>query len=263
MDIQEMSKRPSEEGHWYNIEDGSPCYTVKSAKGLDRPTTLRDAKKMGNIVPSVTTVIKESYKPGLEMYKINQAILAALTLPKNKEESEDDWIVRVKQDAKANAFQRAENGTKIHSAIQSGFEGEQIEGYTEYYEVAKKEIEKETGHQDWICEKSFASVKYGYGGKIDLLNDKYLIDIKTKEGGIDDIKLRDEHFMQLAGYGVGVKSKGRLIFGVLFASENKTVKLLWVTDSQMRRGWTMFYSLLNYWYAKTGLIIGGQKDEDR
>ena len=35
--------------HWYS-RDGRPAYEVESAKGMMRPTTLRDARKLG-LVP--------------------------------------------------------------------------------------------------------------------------------------------------------------------------------------------------------------------
>ena len=41
--------RSAESVHWYQ-QDGSPQYTVKAKDGSDRPTTLRDARKM-NLVP--------------------------------------------------------------------------------------------------------------------------------------------------------------------------------------------------------------------
>ena len=50
--------RAAESVHWYRGDNGQPQYTVKAKDGSDRPTTLRDARKL-NLVPSVTTVMKE------------------------------------------------------------------------------------------------------------------------------------------------------------------------------------------------------------
>ena len=41
--------RSAESVHWYK-QDGGPQYTVKAKDGSDRPTTLRDARKM-DLVP--------------------------------------------------------------------------------------------------------------------------------------------------------------------------------------------------------------------
>ena len=74
--------RSAESVHWYQ-HNGAPQYTVKAKDGSDRPTTLRDARKL-NLVPSVTTILKIAAKPGLEAWKLNQMLLAALTLPKGE-----------------------------------------------------------------------------------------------------------------------------------------------------------------------------------
>jgi hypothetical protein len=44
-----------ENAHWYR-RDGEPLHSVPSAKGEPRPTTLRDARKLG-LLPSVTNVL--------------------------------------------------------------------------------------------------------------------------------------------------------------------------------------------------------------
>jgi len=251
-------KHATEAGHWYKL-DGTPFYTLDGKNGCKRNVTLADAKKLKDIVPSVTTIIRECYKAGLENYKINQNILAALTLPRIESEKEIDWIKRVRQDAKEHTLQRAEKGTAIHAAIQAGFEKKPSQSLPyEYYLVAAQKIAEEIGEQDWICEKSFATERYG--GKVDLHNANYLIDIKTKEGSLNEVKLYDEHYMQLAGYCKGLnRHNGADIldckYGILFVSENKEAKLLIATEEDIKRGWEMFISLCAYWYAKTGLEV--------
>ena len=54
-------------------------YTVPAKNGEPRATTLRDAKKMG-LLPSVTTIMKAAASPGLEQWKMNQMMLAALRI---------------------------------------------------------------------------------------------------------------------------------------------------------------------------------------
>lgn len=61
--------------HWYTRE-GSPCYEQVTQKGGLRATDLRDARKQG-LVPSVTTVLGVVAKPQLEVWKVNQGIMAA------------------------------------------------------------------------------------------------------------------------------------------------------------------------------------------
>ena len=90
--------RSAESVHWYR-KDGAPQYTVKAKDGSDRPTTLRDARKM-SLVPSVTTILKIAAKPGLEAWKQEQMLLAALTLPRLDGESEKDMVARIVADSK-------------------------------------------------------------------------------------------------------------------------------------------------------------------
>ena len=114
--------RTTESGHWYGL-DGSPRYTVKAKDGSMRPTTLRDARK-NQLVPSVTTVMKVAAAPGLEVWKQEQLLLAALTLPKRPDESEKDYITRIVADSKETGKNAAERGTRIHESIEKWFDGE-------------------------------------------------------------------------------------------------------------------------------------------
>ena len=107
--------RAAESVHWYK-QDGGPQYTVKAKDGSDRPTTLRDARKM-DLVPSVSTVLKIAAKPGLEQWKLEQMLLAALTLPKAPDEPEKAYIARIVADSKETGKQAAEAGTRIHDEV--------------------------------------------------------------------------------------------------------------------------------------------------
>ena len=66
--------------HWYQ-RDGQPLHTVLSAKGEPRPTTLRDARKL-DLLPSVTNILGVIAKPELTAWLQEQAVMAALTLPR-------------------------------------------------------------------------------------------------------------------------------------------------------------------------------------
>ena len=83
--------------HWY-YPDGTPLHEVPRADGKGtRPTSLRDARKLG-LFPSVTNVLSILAKPGLEAWKQEQAILAALTLPRTENEPLDEFARRVVAD---------------------------------------------------------------------------------------------------------------------------------------------------------------------
>ncbi|MBE3145094.1 MAG: hypothetical protein IMZ61_14425 [Planctomycetes bacterium] len=243
---------PSEAGHWYK-KDGSPCYTIEAKSGQIRPTTLRDARKLG-LVPSVTTVIRCAAAPGLTNWMIDQAILAALTCPRIDGEDETAYLSRIKADSKEQARKASERGILIHAVVQHGFEDHlplaRWDGY-EYYASARKTLVSWCGLREWISEKSFATTRYG--GKVDLHNDDYLIDVKSTDKDITTLETWDEHKIQLAGYNGGLGGNARKC-GILYINVNTAEsRLVWIDEKELDKGWKMFSALLDFWYAKTGL----------
>jgi hypothetical protein len=99
-----VKDKQQDTGHWYT-KDGVPAYTTIGKTG-ERPTTLRDAKKIG-LLPSVTTIINIMSKAGLDTWKQQQVLLAALTLPREPNEPEADWLKRVMQDSRATGREAA------------------------------------------------------------------------------------------------------------------------------------------------------------
>lgn len=195
----------SEAGHWYT-PDGEPMYTIIGANGKERNTTLRDARKL-HLVPSVTTILGVADKPGLTRWKVDQALMAALTLPKMEGESLDEFKRRADSDAKQQAIDAADEGTRIHAAVESHFLGEKFHSdYAPHVSAAVDSLFAEFGGQAWRPEKSFCS-PLGYGGKVDLHSDSVVVDFKTKDFGPDDkVVAYDEQIMQLDAYrhGLGI-----------------------------------------------------------
>jgi hypothetical protein len=115
--------------HWYKQEDGLllPKYEVpnKSKPGMMRKTTLADAKK-GNYWPSITNVLGVLNKPALTNWLITQGILAALTLPRKPDESEDQFADRVVTDMDTEGATAREFGTRIHDALDARLQGMSI-----------------------------------------------------------------------------------------------------------------------------------------
>lgn len=245
-----------EGGHWY-AKDGSPMYTVTAKNGEPRATTLRDAKKMG-LLPSVTTIMKAAASPGLEAWKLNQMMLAALTLPRMDGENEESFIKRIQADSKEQARQAAERGTAVHEAIERFFDG-QIEAESlPYLEPVYKNIEKHFGILNWSVEKSFAYETYA--GKVDLHSldgDGVVIDFKTKEftsETLEKVAGFDENVMQLSAYRVGLEiPKARCANVFVSVTEPGLVVVREWNPEELDRGWKMFDALKTYWYAKSGL----------
>lgn len=196
----------SESGHWYT-QTGEPAYTIVGKNGNERNTTLADARKMA-LVPSVTTILSVADKPALTAWKVDQALMAALTLPRIEGESLDDFKKRAAMDAKQQAVDAADEGTRIHGVIERFYltgdyksqDAVIIAGVIEAIQATFGDLP--WGY--WKAEKSFCS-PMGYGGKVDLHSDQVVIDFKTKDFGPGDkVVAYDEQIMQLDAYRHGL-----------------------------------------------------------
>jgi len=253
-----MIVRASESQHWYTRE-GAPAYSVTNKDGHQRPTTLRDARKL-NLIPSVTTIIKCAASPGLEAWKLQQMMLAALTLPRAPEETEESFISRIQSDSKEQAKMAADRGSEVHAALEGYFDTRHVTSkFSESIFGTEEQVIKVFGDLEWCAEKSFAHTK-GFGGKVDLHSrdgNGVVIDFKTKEFTSDQVEKAqgfDEHLMQLAAYRVGLDLPDARCANVFVSVTQPGLVVVreW-TQEELKKGWAMYESLLNYWYAKSGL----------
>jgi hypothetical protein len=245
-----VKENTSESGHWY-LPDGSPAYRIIGKNGKERNSTVKDAREHG-LLPSVTTIIGCASKPALDVWKQQQAILSALTLPRLEDESEEDWLSRVVSDSKETAKQAAERGTQIHGVIEAFYEGIYIPELPPYVRAVESAINEHFGSQLWISEKSFAYG--GFGGKCDLVaKSGFVVDFKTTEKDLDKLDYFFDHQMQLAAYRQGFEMpKARCAIVYVNALQNKA-KLVEIPDDDLRIGWECFTHLLAFYRAKNKL----------
>jgi hypothetical protein len=227
-------------------------YTVPSKKdGSPRNTTLRDARER-NLIPSVTTILGVAAKPALTAWLQEQAILAALTLPRLSDEPESVWLKRVVQDSKQQGRDATDLGTEIHEAIQSYYEGRKASKFPIHVATCTKVIEERYGALEWVSERAFAH-EMGFGGKVDLYTPSgIVIDIKTKDfEDASKVIAYDEHMMQLAAYRVGLGMPNARCANVFASRTNADLAVIkeW-PEEDLQRGWEMFCSLLRYWQIK-------------
>jgi hypothetical protein len=236
----------TETGHWYT-QDGAPAYTMTGANGKVRNTTLRDAKKFG-LLPSVTTIIRCGAQPGLERWKQEQVLLSALTMPRIEGEDEQSYMARILEDSKMQGKAAAEEGERIHAAIERYYKG--VDPVNEYSKHVYGVVD--AIGEGFNAERSFAS-RHGFGGKVDLSSDEWIWDVKTKEFS-DPATVRgfDDHLMQVAAYRVGLQVPGTCKCGNIFVSRTVpglVAKVEW-SQEDLTRGWQMFKALLDFWKAK-------------
>ena len=248
-----MADYSSESGHWYDPKTGEPRYTYRNAKGEEKNTTLREARKYG-WVPSVTGVMDGAMRWNLVNWMVDQGILAALTMPRNENEPEEEYIKRIKTDSKEQAKKAAERGKIIHGYVERGFLGLEIEPEGKpFFESARKALYEACGDVEWKAEKSFATSRFG--GKVDLHSDRHVIDAKSTDKDLSKIQIWDDHAIQVGTYREGLKI-GHAQGGILYIhTKTAESKLIWISESDLVKGWKCFSALLDYWYAKSGLEV--------
>jgi hypothetical protein len=209
-----------------------------------------------NLVPSVTTILNVAAKPGLERWKQEQMLLAALTLPRASDESEQSFIQRVVMDSKEQGKQAAERGNRIHAAIESFYEGIMLADMAEYQVGVGEEIRNRYGVEEFQPEKAFAH-ELGFGGKVDLHNKQYnsvglVIDVKSKEfSDPEKVEAYDEHCMQLSAYRVGLGIPNAVCANIFVSATVPGLVVIkeW-NQEELNRGWQMFQALLTFWQVK-------------
>jgi len=156
--------------HWY-LRDGRPFHEIAKKDGSgNRAVTLADARKC-LALPSVTNVLGVMAKPGLDAWKIEQGIMAALTLPRVENEPLDAFARRVVADMGEQVEKAADFGTAIHAAC-------------EVYAINKElpSDPKLAAHlKEWVrwfdenveridsIEQVFVHLDRGYAGRVDMI----------------------------------------------------------------------------------------------
>lgn len=238
--------------HWYK-RDGSPCYELPTKDGGMRGVSLRWDRHLG-LVPSVTSVLQVIDKPALTNWRVEQGILAALTLPRREDESEPDFLRRVMDDSKRQAKDAADLGTLIHDACESHWKRRP---YTPTFQPHVHAVVAEVGRlfpavTDWVAEAYFAH-EDGYGGKVDLHSPStgIVIDYKGKDGDFSDAKrlAYDQHW-QLAGYQRGLRLPAAPCANIFFSRTHpgKVTSHVW-RETDIADGWAVFSSALALWRA--------------
>lgn len=254
------TSRPAESGHWYS-RDGKLVETVAGAKGQDVRPDIRHARKLG-LAPGCTTIIKLQDREALTQWRERQVLLAALTLPRIAGETDGDFVTRVLADAREQAINAAATGTEIHARIEREINSETTTD--EWVLAARHTLWDACGAVPaWRCEMPAIS-PYGFGTRSDLsylenqvpdMQDSWVVDVKTKDGDLSDVKCYDDHALQLAAtrHALGLDCQThRVRCGILFVRRDAPeAKFVEINEPELQRGWRMFRVLLLLWQEKT------------
>ncbi len=254
-----------DQSHWYRRSDGAAVYEVPmTSKAGMRRTNLKDARKL-DLVPSVTSILKVMAAPGLEIWKAQQLLQAALTLPKKQGESLDAYAERIVEDSKAQGIAASSRGKQLHTAIEDYIHQKCCDMYSPWKQHLQKLATTLQQHGIDIHagqpEHSFASQIGGlwYGGKIDYHTQTFpgpgnrvLLDFKSKDLIVPKKQLvYEEHAMQIAAYGYGLF--GNLNFrglNVFVGVDDLEIRVHEHPPEDLERGLAMFGDVLSFWHRK-------------
>jgi hypothetical protein len=151
--------------HWY-AGDGTPAHRQPSKVGGERATTIKDARTLG-LFPSVTSILSVLAKPGLENWKIDQAVLAARANPKQDSESDEYWLQRVREASFTQVEEAADLGSKIHHALDGAFRGEPVPTDVEAYVRPALDWRASVAIETVDTEVTVVDPVNGYAGTVD------------------------------------------------------------------------------------------------
>lgn len=241
----------SESTHWYS-QDGTPAYEITGANGKQRAVTLRDARKL-QLCPGFSSIARLEDKPALTQWKINQALMAALTLPRISGETLEQFKGRCELDMEAQSKAARERGTALHAALEAWYEyGTVSDENAPYVMPVVQWLSDKFPNAPWGAEKSFVH-SLGYGGKTDLYAPGVaLVDFKFKDFS-DPAKVKgyDEHEMQLHAYSYGLGDNQAQLVNLFISSTvpGLIVPVVWPWREQALMA---FIHLLKFWQCRKG-----------
>ena len=238
--------------HWYDKE-GNTRYEVEGKNGAMRASTLRDARKHG-WVPSATSIWGDVVaRPQLSNW-IQTELMQALWTEAHSAEHlnrsggfpEFEKLARARYGAKQQVTMG--RGTNIHNDLEKYFSGQDTpKDHMFLCDNVARILDVICGENNkWIAEKSFAHPS-GYGGKVDLHSDDWVIDFKTKDFPPEpDVKkmVYDDAAWQLAAYDQGLGS-GRRLLNIYI--DYKTGAVLEWEHKDVNRFRDMFNHALELW----------------
>jgi hypothetical protein len=244
-------------------------HSVPSLSGEHRPTTLRDARKFG-LLPSVTNILGVIAKPELTAWLQEQAVMAALTLPRIHGETEDSFAKRVVADSQSTRDCAADFGTAFHHGADEVAHNREVDA--EHPAAAWLHH-----YRDWFkanvvrafwTERTLVNPLFGYAGTADLLIDHAvhgltLVDLKTMKfpaarGDARPTKPKPykSWCYQLTAYraalfeelGAPVKCMNLMVNSV---EPSAPVEHLW-SEGELDLGWCAFSAAMRLWVIEKG-----------
>ena len=250
-------------GHWYDAE-GRSAHVILGKNGKERNTTVADARKMG-LLPSVTSVQGILHKEQLVSWRIEQAIMSALTLPKEEGEDLGEYAKRVVKDSKEQTTKAALHGTAMHVELENILLGRPVskdETLAPYIKTFSEWAEKNVEKTYW-CEKGLVGA--GYAGRCDAyvklrgIGDA-IIDLKNRKVNPKYDPFYDTDCAQLWAYRAASENPKCACVSVVLASNDATklTTKVWDEDELYQAG-IAFCAMQKVWSWVKGYTPPGMK----
>ena len=266
----QLTRPQAPNSHWY-YPDGRPAHRIPCKDGEgDRPTNIRDARKL-NLFPSVTTLLSVLAKPGLETWKLNQAILATAKAPRVENESDERWCKRVRGIAQEPVTVAADLGTRIHGALELAFTGQEYDDAVKVYVHPVLQWQQKVGLEIVEREKRLVNIKHGFAGTADLLfrygkRGMGILDFKTRKTFPgQEVEPYDGQSLQLAAYAAtywGEDFVGKVLSANVFVSTTEPGRMDVFKHTDVARDWRAFKWIAALWRYFNGYdprLTTGQK----
>lgn len=199
--------------HWYD-KNGDARHTIIGANGVQRNTTLRDARKHGWL-PSVSKILSVIAEPGLQSWKDIQLATACFTLPRKPGESYTELAKRAVEDSRQEGAKAAEWGNALDYHWLTGYLREdRITEDPEFRTHTETLARWGDENIELITQIHTPVVGDRYAGTIDMLcehkkHGPVLLDLKTQNVK-RQIRVYPKWLLQLVAYGLAL-SHGKFI----------------------------------------------------
>ena len=253
MTAQEPKQYSSESDRWYDPITQKSVNDCLSEKGLPKRVTLREARRE-NYIPSVTTILHNLSKPGLERWKVLQ-YLGVAHRSKDLHWTEEEWIKEVIRVADQEMDVAKDRGQDIHGKIDRWLEAGMPEPQCAHTKAARTALDRlGCAEYPMEIEKTFA-VQCGdawVAGKCDLhsADQRIIVDWKSSKSPCDGTEKLgwDEHIIQLASYSMALFGKFVPCYNVFVStSVDGAFEIVGWNHADMERGWSMYCHAYHLW----------------
>lgn len=233
----------AESSHYY-LATGESCHG-----------DLRSARKVG-AYPSVTTILGAAgpSKTGLMNWKEEQAILSALSLPRESGETDADFAKRVVLDSRKEVEAAAARGTHIHSMaeilINGDHPGELVVGYEPHFE-SLKEWHSCCVTKVHASEMVLVNEAEGYAGRVDLIADIHgemeVVDFKTRKFKNGEPSKYETDILQLSSYAFAFRDEPMACRNVMIDPNTGAIGEICYTADEVTEAFESFKAICHVW----------------